>query len=105
MKRLARGLACSHPGPTAPPSLLRGRRPIVLAGAAGLVEIWGLTKKGPPMGRTPNYRFDRMQRDKAKADKKAEKAAAKAKKAEEDKAPGLPGDSAGDSATEPADQE
>jgi sRNA-binding protein len=42
------------------------------------------------MGRTPNYRFDRMQRDKAKADKKAEKAAAKAKKAEEDKAAGLP---------------
>jgi translation initiation factor 2 alpha subunit (eIF-2alpha) len=33
-----------------------------------------------PMGRTPNYRFDRMQRDKAKAEKKAEKAAAKAKK-------------------------
>jgi hypothetical protein len=32
------------------------------------------------MGRTPNYRFDRMQRDKAKAEKKAEKAAAKAKK-------------------------
>ena len=29
------------------------------------------------MGRTPNYRFDRMQRDKAKAEKKAEKAAAK----------------------------
>ena len=41
--------------------------------------------KGPPMGRTPNYRFDRMQRDKAKAEKKAEKAAAKAKKAEEEK--------------------
>jgi translation initiation factor 2 alpha subunit (eIF-2alpha) len=39
--------------------------------------------KGPPMGRTPNYRFDRMQRDKAKAEKKAEKAAAKAKKAAE----------------------
>ena len=37
------------------------------------------------MGRTPNYRFDRMQRDKAKAEKKAEKAAAKAKKAEDDK--------------------
>jgi translation initiation factor 2 alpha subunit (eIF-2alpha) len=29
------------------------------------------------MGRTPNYRFDRQQRDKAKAEKKAEKAAAK----------------------------
>jgi hypothetical protein len=39
------------------------------------------------MGRTPNYRFDRMQRDKAKADKKAEKAAAKAerKQAEKDR--------------------
>jgi hypothetical protein len=30
------------------------------------------------MGRTPNYRFDRMQRDRAKAAKNAEKAAAKA---------------------------
>jgi hypothetical protein len=49
------------------------------------------------MGRTPNYRFDRMQRDKAKADKKAEKAAAKAKKAEEDKAAGQPTDPAADS--------
>ena len=29
------------------------------------------------MGKTPNYRFDRMQRDKAKAEKKAEKAEAK----------------------------
>jgi hypothetical protein len=29
------------------------------------------------MGRTPNYRFDRMQREKSKAEKKAEKAAAK----------------------------
>jgi translation initiation factor 2 alpha subunit (eIF-2alpha) len=36
------------------------------------------------MGRTPNYRFDRMQRDKAKAEKKAEKAAAKAKKTTDD---------------------
>jgi len=35
------------------------------------------------MGRTPNYRYDRMQRDKSKAEKKAEKAAAKAKQAEE----------------------
>jgi hypothetical protein len=32
------------------------------------------------MGRTPNYGFDRMQREKAKAEKKAEKAAAKAEK-------------------------
>jgi translation initiation factor 2 alpha subunit (eIF-2alpha) len=39
------------------------------------------------MGRTPNYRFDRMQRDKAKAEKKAEKAAARAK-AKEDLKPG-----------------
>ena len=37
------------------------------------------------MGRTPNYRFDRMQRDQAKADKKAEKAAAKAEKKQADK--------------------
>jgi hypothetical protein len=29
------------------------------------------------MGRTPNYRFDRMQRDRAKAAKNAEKAAIK----------------------------
>ena len=29
------------------------------------------------MGRTPNYRFDRQQRDRAKAAKLAEKAAAK----------------------------
>ncbi len=48
------------------------------------------------MGRTPNYRFDRMQRDKAKADKKAEKAAAKeAKKLAEgtsgDQPAGTPG--------------
>ncbi len=57
-------------------------------------------KKGPPMGRTPNYRFDRMQRDKAKAEKKAEKAAARAKKAEEDKLAGLPADSSSDSGTE-----
>jgi hypothetical protein len=47
------------------------------------------------MGRTPNYGYDRMQRDKAKAEKKAEKAAAKAKKAVDDK-PAEPGD---DSAT------
>jgi translation initiation factor 2 alpha subunit (eIF-2alpha) len=45
------------------------------------------------MGRTPNYRFDRMQRDKAKADKKAEKAAAKAKLAEEKKSGEQPADS------------
>jgi len=45
------------------------------------------------MGRTPNYRFDRMQRDKAKAEKKAEKAAAKAKKAEDEKPAGQPEDS------------
>lgn len=45
------------------------------------------------MGRTPNYRFDRMQRDKAKADKKAEKAAAKAeRKAAEEKQANTPGD-------------
>jgi hypothetical protein len=43
------------------------------------------------MGRTPNYGYDRMQRDKAKAEKKAEKAAAKAKKAADDK-PAEPGD-------------
>lgn len=50
------------------------------------------------MGRTPNYSYDRMQREKAKADKKAEKAAAKAKAAEEaraadEKAVGGAGDS------------
>jgi hypothetical protein len=52
-------------------------------------------QKGPPMGRTPNYRFDRMQRDKAKAEKKAEKAAAKeAKRLAEGGAPDeQPGDS------------
>jgi translation initiation factor 2 alpha subunit (eIF-2alpha) len=37
------------------------------------------------MGRTPNYRFDRQQRDKAKAEKKAEKAAAKAEKKQAEK--------------------
>ena len=47
-----------------------------------MVEIWVSTLKGSPMGRTPNYRFDRMQRDKAKAEKKAEKAAAKKEAAE-----------------------
>ena len=31
------------------------------------------------MGRTPNYQFDRMKRDKAKAEKKAARLAAKAK--------------------------
>jgi hypothetical protein len=56
-------------------------------------------KKGPPMGRTPNYRFDRMQRDKAKADKKAEKAAAK-KQAAEAKAAAR----AADAATGPAEE-
>ena len=45
------------------------------------------------MGRTPNYGYDRMQRDKAKAEKKAEKAAAKAKKAVDDKAAEPPADS------------
>jgi len=34
------------------------------------------------MGRTPNYRYDRMQREKAKAEKKAEKAEAKKQAAE-----------------------
>ena len=52
-----------------------------------MVEIWLSTMKGSLMGRTPNYRFDRMQREKAKADKKAEKAAAKAKQAAEEKKP------------------
>lgn len=37
------------------------------------------------MPRKPNYRFERMQRDKAKAEKKAEKARAKAEKAEQAK--------------------
>lgn len=41
------------------------------------------------MGRTPNFRFDRMQRDKAKA----EKAAAKAAKKDAEK---QAGDAAGD---------
>jgi len=45
------------------------------------------------MGRTPNYRFDRMQRDKAKADKKAEKAEAKKQAAEAKKAAERPDDS------------
>jgi hypothetical protein len=49
------------------------------------------------MGRTPNYRFDRMERDKAKAQKKADKAAAKAKKAE-DKSP--PDETSADTSTE-----
>ena len=44
------------------------------------------------MGRTPNYRFDRMQRDKAKADKKAEKAEAKKQAAEAKKAATTPAD-------------
>jgi hypothetical protein len=52
------------------------------------------------MARTPNFSFDRMQRDKAKAEKKAEKAAAKAKKrAEEDKG-GSPDATPGESSTE-----
>jgi len=42
------------------------------------------------MGRTPNYGFDRMQREKAKAQKKAEKAEAKAKAKEAEKAAGQP---------------
>ena len=44
------------------------------------------------MGRTPNYGFDRMQREKAKAQKKAEKAEAKAKAKEEAKATGQTGE-------------
>jgi hypothetical protein len=36
--------------------------------------------KGPIQMRTPNYNFERQERDKAKAAKKAEKAAAKAAK-------------------------
>ncbi|HVO02784.1 MAG TPA: hypothetical protein VMT54_11315 [Candidatus Cybelea sp.] len=51
------------------------------------------------MGRTPNYRFDRMQREKAKAEKKAEKAAAKKQVAEE-KAAGRP---AADSSDKPGE--
>jgi hypothetical protein len=38
------------------------------------------------MGRTPNYRFDRMQREKAKAAKVAEKAKAKAEAKEKERA-------------------
>ena len=37
------------------------------------------------MPRKPNYKFERMQREKAKADKKAEKRRAKAEKAEQTK--------------------
>ncbi len=41
------------------------------------------------MARTPNYKFDRMEREKAKAAKKAARAAAKAEKAEaKNQAPG-----------------
>ncbi|MBW8755835.1 MAG: hypothetical protein JF595_17150 [Sphingomonadales bacterium] len=47
-----------------------------------MADIVSETKKGPPMGRTPNYRYDRMQREKAKAEKKAEKAEAKKQAAE-----------------------
>jgi hypothetical protein len=55
------------------------------------------------MGRTPNYRFDRMQRDKAKAEKKAEKAAAKeAKRLAEG---GAPAESSDSQAEAPADKE
>jgi hypothetical protein len=46
------------------------------------------------MARTPNYSFDRMQREKAKAQKKAEKAEAKAKAKEAEKAAGQPADTA-----------
>jgi hypothetical protein len=38
------------------------------------------------MPRKPNYKFERMQRDKAKADKKAEKMKARAEKSEQAKA-------------------
>jgi hypothetical protein len=38
------------------------------------------------MPRKPNYKFERMQRDKAKADKKAEKMKARAEKSEQSKA-------------------
>ena len=48
------------------------------------------------MGRTPNYRFDRMQRDKAKADKKAEKAEAKKQAAEAKKAAAQAGEPTGE---------
>jgi hypothetical protein len=50
------------------------------------------------MGRTPNYRFDRMQRDRAKAAKNAEKAAAKEEAKKEKPA-------AGDAPAPSADQE
>lgn len=38
------------------------------------------------MARKPNYKFERMERDRAKALKKAERAKAKAEKSEKDKA-------------------
>ena len=38
------------------------------------------------MPRKPNYKFERMERDRAKALKKAERAKAKAEKAEKNKA-------------------
>ena len=38
------------------------------------------------MPRKPNYKFERMQRDKAKADKKAEKMKVRAEKSEQAKA-------------------
>lgn len=50
------------------------------------------------MGRTPNYRYDRMQRDKSKAEKKTEKAAAKAEKKLAEK-------EAGEQPTDPVNEE
>ncbi|MCW2883116.1 MAG: hypothetical protein JWQ95_7216 [Sphaerisporangium sp.] len=48
------------------------------------------------MARTPNFKFDRMERDRAKALKTAEKAKAKLEKAEAAKAQDAPAEPKGD---------
>jgi hypothetical protein len=47
------------------------------------------------MARTPNYSFERMERDRAKAKKAAEKAEAKREQRERDRAAAKPDDNAG----------
>ena len=60
----------------------RQRRGIRRTRASG----WGMQRrKGSDMARKPNYRFERLEREKAKAAKKAARLEAKQRKAEERK--------------------
>jgi hypothetical protein len=49
--------------------------------SAGEANTCDIIRKGMPMARKPNYRFDRMERDRAKAAKRAERLKTKEEKA------------------------